>query len=60
MLFRSAESIDWGMALLELHSDHLAVDTASATLGCLVKSKRDIERVQKGLPELMSRALAAG
>ena len=55
-----AESIDWGMALLELHSDHLAVDTASATLGCLVKSKRDIERVQKGLPELMSRALAAG
>ena len=53
-----AESIDWGMALLELHSDHLAVDTARATLGCLVKSKRDIERVQKGLPELMSRALA--
>ena len=53
-----AESIDWGMALLELHSDHLAVDTASATLGCLVKSKRDIERVQQGLPELMTRALA--
>jgi len=53
-----AESIDWGMALLELHSDHLEVATASATLGCLVKSKRDVERVQKELPELMRRALA--
>ena len=53
-----AESIDWGMALLELHSDHLVVETAGATLGCLVKSKRDMERVQRGLPALMSRALA--
>ena len=53
-----AESIDWGMALLELHSDHLAVDTASATLGCPVKSKRDTERVQTGPPVPMSRALA--
>ena len=53
-----AESIDWGMALLELHSDHLTVETAQATLGCLVKSKRDVERVRKDLPELMARALA--
>ena len=55
-----AESIDWGMALLELHSDHLAVDTASATLGAtpgwLVKPDRDTERVQKGPPEPVSRA----
>jgi MoxR-like ATPase len=53
-----AESIDWSMALLELHSDHLTVETARATLGCLVKSKRDVERVQRELPELTARVLA--
>jgi hypothetical protein len=34
------------------------MDTASATLGCPVKSKRDTERVQTGPPVPMSRALA--
>jgi MoxR-like ATPase len=53
-----AESIDWSMALLELHSDHLTVEAARATLGCLVKSKRDVERVRRELPELTARVLA--
>ncbi len=53
-----AESIDWSMALLELHGDHLTVDMARATLGCLVKSKRDVERVGGTLSDLTARALA--
>jgi MoxR-like ATPase len=50
-----AESIDWGLSLLELHADHLSLDTTRATLGCLVKSKRDVERVQTALPDLLAR-----
>jgi len=51
-----AESIDWGLSLLELHQDHLSLETARATLGCVIKSKRDMERVQAGLPDLLARA----
>jgi MoxR-like ATPase len=36
-----AESIDWARALCRLHSDHLDVDTALATLGCVIKDQHD-------------------
>jgi len=49
-----AETLDWGRALLELDHDHLSPDAARATLGCMLKSFRDIERVQKTLPELVA------
>ena len=52
-----AETLDWGMALLELHQDHLSEDVVKATLGCMLKSARDIERVQRALPELLEQSV---
>jgi len=52
-----AETLDWGTALCELAGDRLSLELARSTLGCVVKSKRDIERVQSSLPELISRAV---
>jgi len=51
-----AETLDWGMALCELSGDHLSLDVARATLGCLVKSKHDVERVQSSLSELIEKS----
>jgi MoxR-like ATPase len=53
-----AETLDWGLALCELSGDGLSVENVKSTLGCVVKSKRDIERVQSALPGLLDRALA--
>jgi MoxR-like ATPase len=36
-----AESIDWAQALTRLHRDHLDVETVEATLGCVIKDRRD-------------------
>ena len=47
-----------GQPVATPHGDHPGMDTASATLGWPVKSKRDTERVQTGPPVPMSRALA--
>ena len=52
-----AETLDWGLALCELSGDHLSLEIARSTLGCLVKSKRDVERVQSALPELINRSV---
>jgi MoxR-like ATPase len=52
-----AETLDWATALLELHQDHLSAEIAQATLGCLVKTKRDTERVQNELSGLFERAV---
>lgn len=49
-----AETLDWGMALIELHRAHLAEDAVRATLGCIVKSQGDMERVRKALPQLLA------
>ncbi len=53
-----AETIDWGMALMELHQDHLSREVIDATIGCVLKSVRDIERVGRSLPQVLEQALA--
>ena len=53
-----AETIDWGMALMELHRDHLSREVVDATVGCVLKSARDIERVGRALPQVLEQALA--
>lgn len=50
------ETLDWATALLELHQEHLSPEITQATLGCLAKTKRDTERVQRDLPDLLERA----
>jgi MoxR-like ATPase len=37
-----AESIDWAQALTRLHRDHLDLETVEATLGCVIKDRRDL------------------
>jgi MoxR-like ATPase len=55
-----AETLDWGMALIELHQEHLSVDVVQSTLGCVLKSFRDIERVRRALPELVGQSVSKG
>ena len=55
-----AESLDWAMALMSLHRDHLDARTVEETLGCVLKVHEDraivaehherIEPVLKGAP----------
>lgn len=52
-----AETLDWGKALSELNGTRLTPEVVRSTLGCVVKSKRDIERVQGSLTELLERAV---
>jgi MoxR-like ATPase len=51
-----AETLDWGNALSELNGSSLTPEVVHSTLGCIVKSKRDIERVQASLSQLLIRA----
>ena len=52
-----AETIDWGLALMALEISELDVDTVDATLGCVLKYKEDIEKIQEdGLPQLIEKA----
>jgi len=37
-----AESIDWARALARLHQPHLDAETVAATLGCVIKDRRDL------------------
>jgi MoxR-like ATPase len=53
-----AETLDWGLALCELGGDGLSMEKIKSSLGCVVKSRRDIERVQSALPGLLERSLA--
>jgi MoxR-like ATPase len=39
----TAESVDWALALVELHRDALDPETLDATLGCILKLKEDWE-----------------
>jgi MoxR-like ATPase len=52
-----AETLDWGKALSELNGTKLTSEVVRSTLGCIVKSKRDLERVQGSLTELLERAV---
>ena len=36
-----AETLDWGLALMGLHRDHLDADTVRRTRGCILKARED-------------------
>lgn len=42
-----AESLDWARALLTLHRDHLDAESVIETIGCLLKDRHDIRRLEK-------------
>lgn len=50
-----AETLDWAMALVALHIDHLDKDTVEKTLGVIVKDWKDTRQVQLSLSELMEK-----
>ena len=43
-----AETLDWARALITLHRDSLDAETASETLGCLVKDHHDMRQLDAG------------
>ena len=49
-----AETLDWGLALMSLHSDHLDVATVQRTRGCILKAREDWVLLDKHLPQLES------
>ena len=50
-----AETLDWAAALLSLGKRSLTPETAEETLGCILKSKEDMERVQnEGIATILS------
>jgi MoxR-like ATPase len=54
-----AETIDWALALMSLDVDELSSDTVDATLGCILKYKEDIQKIQEdGLPQAIEKARA--
>jgi MoxR-like ATPase len=50
-----AETLDWAMALVALHIDHLDKETIEKTLGVVVKDWKDTRQVQLSLSELMEK-----
>ena len=46
-----AESVDWGLALVALHADHLDEGLVQATLGCVLKDERDLATVGASLAD---------
>ena len=56
-----AETLDWTSALVALGADHLEADTASATLGAVLKFREDQERARAlDVSSLVARAVADG
>jgi hypothetical protein len=56
-----AETIDWARALTTLGRASLDADTASATLGSVVKYREDEQRVRDhGIDELVRQAVGDG
>ena len=52
-----AETIDWALALMALNIEDLDHETVDSTLGCVLKYKEDIEKVQEdGLPQIIEKA----
>lgn len=52
-----AETIDWGLALMSLDIEDLNPEAVDATLGCILKYKEDIQKLQEdGLPQIVERA----
>lgn len=50
-----AETLDWAMALANLHIDHLDKELVSSTLGIILKDWQDIRQTQLSLSELFER-----
>lgn len=50
-----AETLDWAMALVNLHIDHLDKDLVGSTLGIILKDWKDIRQTQLSLSELFER-----
>ncbi|HUZ76420.1 MAG TPA: MoxR family ATPase [Chloroflexota bacterium] len=40
-----AETLDWSLALVSLHRDHLDRDSVTETLACIFKDNRDVQKV---------------
>jgi MoxR-like ATPase len=52
-----AESIDWALALVRLHQDHLDTDVTRLTLGCLLKDEHDLKSTdEQAVAELVEHA----
>ena len=52
-----AEPIDWALALMALNINDLDQKTVDSTIGCVLKYKEDIEKVQEdGLPQIIEKA----
>jgi MoxR-like ATPase len=49
-----AETLDWAQALDQLGCDHLDIETASATLGAVLKYHEDADRVRETLDEMLA------
>jgi MoxR-like ATPase len=53
-----AETLDWTEALLALGAQHLDAETATRTLGAVLKYREDHDRISRGgLPELLAEAV---
>ncbi len=48
-----AETLDWARALHHLGATELDLESASATLGALVKYREDAERVRHALDQML-------
>jgi hypothetical protein len=56
-----AESIDWTLALVALGVERLDADTATATLGAVLKYREDTEQARgDDVGRLLARALGQG
>jgi MoxR-like ATPase len=49
-----AETLDWARALRQLGRDHLDLETASATLGAVLKYREDADRVRDSLDLILA------
>jgi MoxR-like ATPase len=49
-----AETLDWAQALHQLGRDDLDIETASATLGAVLKYREDADRVRDGLDLILA------
>jgi MoxR-like ATPase len=50
-----AETLDWAMALAELHVEHLSKETIEQTLGFILKDWNDTRKAQMSLTELFAK-----
>ena len=54
-----AETLDWAQALVALGAERLDADTATATLGAVLKYREDQDRARKTIGSLLDQALGA-